>query len=241
MERMIEARTLRNKWVLIFWTIALALLIARTAYEKKHPLVLHGNKARLVAIASTGRDIRSPVSYLFGRAPYFIVCDRLKRTYVSIPNKHKDAQHAAGLRAAQMIAKKKVDAVCGNNIGFEPARVFDKANIEMYTDTKGTVWETLQVFPDSLTRMHEQNVPAHFGITGSKKPIACSSFEAGANIEHIVQGRFLMCLDCGYRLGVGGDVTTLPNSCPRCGKKLHDVITVASPPAGSIKPKIRVF
>ena len=31
-----------------------------------------------------------------------------------------------------------VDAVLGNNVGFEPFRIFDQAHIEVYTDVQGT-------------------------------------------------------------------------------------------------------
>jgi predicted Fe-Mo cluster-binding NifX family protein len=204
-------------------------------------MVLQGKRARLIAIASTGKDIQSPVSYLFGRAPYFIICDRMKRSYESIPNKYLDSQHAAGLRAAQMLAKQNVDAVCGNNIGFEPANVFGKANIEMYTNVQGTVWETLEAFPDALTKIDKESVPAHFGITGSKDPIACSSFDATANIEQIVQGRFMMCLDCGYRLPAGNESGNLAAACAKCGGNMHEIVTVASPPAGGTPLRVRVL
>jgi predicted Fe-Mo cluster-binding NifX family protein len=230
-----------DKWRLLLLGLAVALLAGRATYEKGHPLVLHGKKARIVAIASTGQDIHSPVSYLFGRAPYFIICDRLKHGYKCVPNKYKDAQHAAGLRASRMLVKEKVDAICGNNIGFEPARVFEEANVELYTNAGGTVWEVLQAFPDSLEKVTAQTVPAHFGITGSKTRVACTSFDAAANIEHVVQGRFWVCFDCSYRVAVDSRGAKSGHSCPKCGMQLHEIITVASPPSGGIKPTIRVF
>lgn len=221
---------------------AFIILSIKTLYEKKHPLILHGKKARIIAIASTGEDIHSPVSYLFGRAPYFIICDRLKKTYYTIPNKYVDSQHAVGLRNSRMLAKKKLDAVCGNNIGFEPAKVFTKANIDMYTDIKGTVSQTLQAFPDGLVKVDKQTVPQHFGITGSKKLISCNSFNTQANISEIVQGKFYMCFDCGYKISetkLSGRKSAL---CPRCGKDMHEIITVTVPTTpGNVKPKLKVF
>jgi predicted Fe-Mo cluster-binding NifX family protein len=235
---------MKNKENLFFISIiaAVVLLSIKTLYERKHPLILHGKKARYIAISSTGRDINSPVSYLFGRAPYFIICDKLKGTYKSIPNKYKDAQHAAGLRASLMIAKKKVDAVCGNNIGFEPAKVFSKENIEIYTNVKGTVLQTLQAYPDGLVKINEQNVPSHFGITGSMKPIQCSSFDAQANVTEVVQGKIYMCFDCGYKISATKVSKKNFTLCPSCGKNLHEIITVTAPATpGNVKPKVRVF
>ena len=124
--------------------VAVAIVGARSVYEMNHPLLLHGKEARRVVIPSTGSDIHSPVAYLFGRAPYFIVCDRARGTYRAVPNEFVDAQHAAGLRSSRSIAKMRVDAICANHIGFEPFNVFRDANIEVYTNPKKSVWDTLK-------------------------------------------------------------------------------------------------
>ncbi len=231
-----------QKYILALVIVTL-ILGARFLYERANPLALAGRPARVVAIPSTGKDINSPVSFLFGRAPYFILCDRAARTYKAVPNKFMDSQHAAGLSAGKMLAGKKIDAVCANNIGFEPMRVFHSKKIEVYTGIHGTVWQTLESFPDSLTKITEQNVPAHFGITGSKTPIACSSFDVQANLPDIVQGKFYMCYDCGYRISEAKLTNgVIPAKCPACGMAMHEVITVAEPlKSGLIKPKVRVF
>ena len=234
-----------NRKEIIFLLLLLAaagLVIGRAYYEEDNPLVLSGNKAVIVAIASTGRDISSPVSYLFGRAPFYIICDRAKKTYRAVPNKYMDAQHAAGLRSAQMLAKMNVDVVLGNNIGFEPFRVFSQERIEVYTDIHGTVWQALQDFPDGLVKLTEQNVPSHFGITGSKKPVACNSFDTQANLGRIVQGKYYVCFDCNYRISEKAAGQSVPAKCPKCGGAMHEVVAVTSPvDPGVVKPKVRVF
>lgn len=234
---------MNKKTVIVFLIIlAFIFLIFKSIYEKNNPVLLRGKSARLIAIASTGPDINSPVSYLFGRSPYFIVCDKLTGSYKSVANKFMDAPHAAGLRSAQMLVGLKVDAICGNNIGFEPSRVFKSANVEMYTNIKGTVWQTFQGFPEALVKVTDQTVPAHFGITQSKTPVPCNSFNAQANINDIVQGKFYMCYKCGYKISEIKTLGVIPVSCPVCGDAMHEVITVTAPmQTGKIKPKIRVF
>ncbi|MBF0217215.1 MAG: hypothetical protein HQL30_09520 [Candidatus Omnitrophica bacterium] len=222
--------------------VAFLAVAGRSMYEKDNPVILGGNKAEIIAIASTGKDINSPVSYLFGRAPYYIICDRAKKTYKAVPNKFMDAQHAAGLRSAKMIAGYKVDAVLGNNVGFEPYRVFEQARIEVYTDLTGTAWDALNAFPDGLTRLTAENVPAHFGITGSKTPIACNSFDASANIGRIVQGKFLICPNCNYRVPETSGGTKNPTKCPKCGGTLTTVVAVTQPgQRGALKPSVKVL
>ena len=208
---------------------ALMLLGLRAMYEQSHPVVLQGRKARLIAIPATSKDVRGPVSYLFGRAPYFIICDREAKTFKAVPNPYMDSMHAAGLKSSRMIVGLKVDAVCGNNIGFEPSRTFQAANLEVYTDIKPTVLETLMAFPDGLTRIDKQNVPAHFGITGSKTQIACKSFDVQANLAQLVQGKFYVCFGCGFRVSETTLAGLTPTVCPKCGQALHEVVAITSP------------
>lgn len=222
--------------------VGVVLLGAWAFYENAHPLVLQGKRAKVIAIPAASRDIQGPVSYLFGRAPFYILCDRATKNYKAVSNKYMDAMHAAGLKSSRMLVKMKVDAVCANNIGFEPMRIFQKANLEVYTDIKPTVWETLLAFPDGLTKISEQNVPAHFGITGSKTPIACSSFDAQAHLEQVVQGKFYVCYDCGFRVSETALAGQIPTVCPKCGHSVHDIIAVTSPVQNTaVSPKIKVI
>lgn len=234
----------QNKEIILLGILvaALGLVIAQGINEENNPVVLSGKKAVIIAIASTGKDINSPVSYLFGRAPFYIVCDRAKKTYKAVPNTFMDAQHAAGLRSAQMLVRMNVDVVLGNNVGFEPFRVFDVARIEVYTDIHGTAWQALNDFPDGLTKLTAENVPAHFGITDSKKAVACNSFDTQANLGRIVQGKYYICFDCNYRLSETAAGGVMPAKCPKCNGVMHEVVAVASPlDAGLVKPKVRVF
>jgi len=233
-----------KKEVFLFFVLiaAFSLVFSRAYCEKQNPLILTGGKAVIVAIAATGKDINSPVSYLFGRAPYFIICDRSKRTYKAIQNKFMDAQHAAGLRAAQMLVDMNVDVVLGNNVGFEPFRIFDQARIEVYTDVQGTAWQALGDFPDNLTKLTAENVPAHYGITGSKNTIACKTFDTQANTGRIVQGKYFICFNCQYHIPEKNAGGVMPKRCPRCGALMHEVVAVTAPLAGNnIKPQIRVL
>lgn len=219
----------REKLFIGVLVAALMLLGLRALYEQNHPVVLQGRKARLIAIPATSKDVQGPVSYLFGRAPFFILCDREKKSFKAVPNPYLDAMHAAGLKSSRMLVEMKVDAVCGNNVGFEPSRTFQAANIEVYTDIKPTVLETLAAFPDGLIKIDKQNVPAHFGITGSKTQIACNSFDVQANLAQLVQGKFYVCFGCGFRVSETTLAGLKPTVCPKCGQPLHEVVAITSP------------
>lgn len=219
----------RKKLFIGILVAGIVLLGFRAMSEPGRGVPLKGRKARLIAIPATSQDVKGPVSYLFGRAPYFIICDRAAKTFKAVPNPYMDAMHAAGLKSSRMLVKMKVDVVCGNNVGFEPSRTFQSAKIEVYTDIKPTVLETLMAFPDGLIKLDQQNVPAHFGITGSKTQIACKSFDVQANLAQLVQGKFYVCYACGFRVSETVMAGVKPTVCPKCGQPLHEVVAVTSP------------
>lgn len=233
----------KEQLFLIILAVAIVSLTIKALHERRDPLILRGVKARYVAIPSTGRDINSPSSYFFGKAQYFIISDRAKGTYRVIHNKFADDLHAAGLKASQMLINLDVDAVCANNIGFEQARLFHAANIEMYTNVRKTPMETLKAFPNNLMQITEKNASLHADATNSRKPTVNSRLNVYANTAEITQGKFFVCYQCGYHLK-SMDISAengRQNVCLYCGGGLHQVIAVSTPKASGLKPKIKVF
>lgn len=233
----------KEQLFLIILIVAVALLTLVALNERRDPLILHGVKARYVAIPSTGRDINNPSSYFFGKAPFFIVFDRTKKTYRAVPNKYANAPHAAGLKASQMLVDMDVDAVCANNIGFEQTRILHRANIEMYANIKRTPRETLEAFPGGLIRIDEQSVQSRGSVTDSADSPAYSRFDVYANTAEIMQGKYFVCYRCGYHLR-DADMPAAAgrqNICPYCGGGLHEVTAVSTLKTRGLKPKIKVF
>ena len=109
-------------------------------------------------------------------------------------------------------------------------------------DWKSVVDQLIQADSAPVTKLTAENVPAHFGITGSKTAIACKSFDTQANLGRIVQGKYSICLNCQYRISqknVGGEVL---RKCPKCGGEMQEVIAVTAPLAtDSVKPKVKVL
>ena len=67
-----------------------------------------------IAVAADGKKLNSYVSPLFGRAKYFLIVDPNTGEYKAIRNPFRNLDGAAGVRAAQMIAKKVDDADSGS-------------------------------------------------------------------------------------------------------------------------------
>jgi len=104
-----------------------------------------------IAVSSTGKDLDSNVSNVFGRCPYFIIAEienkKIKKTE-AIENMSANQMGGAGISAAQTVAERDVKAVITRNIGPRAFSVLKQFNIEVYNGS-GSVKEILQKFIDN--------------------------------------------------------------------------------------------
>lgn len=103
-----------------------------------------------VAISSTGKDINSNVSNVFGRCPYFVIVEieNKKITKIeSMENTTANQMGRAGISAAQKVAEKNANIVIAADVGPRALDVFRQFNIMAYKGS-GTVKEVLQKFID---------------------------------------------------------------------------------------------
>jgi len=103
-----------------------------------------------IAVSSTGKELDSDVSNVFGRCPYFIIVEvedkKITKTE-AIENMSAKQRGGAGISAAQTVAEKGVKAVITGNIGPRASDVLRQFNIEVYNGS-GAVKEALQKFID---------------------------------------------------------------------------------------------
>lgn len=106
-----------------------------------------------VAVSSTGKDIESQVSNVFGRCPYFIIVEieNKKITKVeAIENTSAKQMGGVGISAAQTVAEKDAKAVITGNIGPRASDVLRQFSIEVYNGSGcKSVKEALQKFIDN--------------------------------------------------------------------------------------------
>jgi len=111
-----------------------------------------------IAVSSTGKEIKSNVSAVFGRCPYFIMAEiknqKIERTEV-IENKSTDQMSGAGISAAQLMAEKKINAVITGNAGPRALDVLRQFNIEVYYGD-GAIKEVWQEFIDGKLKKIER-------------------------------------------------------------------------------------
>lgn len=234
---------LKGKAYFFVILLAIMVLVLQFLYENSNAKSRFASEARFVAVCSTAEDIHSPVSYLFGRSPFFIISDRLKRTYRAVANPYLNTQNTAGLQAANMLVNKyHIEAVIGNGIGFEAERVFDTHNIDIYTGLKKTVWECLEAFPFGLIEITDTRASDLAGAGGATAPELLSFFVPAA-AHHVVQGQFLMCPNCNYHYDMkGASARNLQAFCPKCGSSMRHVSCVCVPPKyEGLSPRVGVL
>ena len=82
-----------------------------------------------IAVSSTGKDMESNVSAVFGRCPYFLIIEigdnKVKKTE-PIENKGKNQMSRAGVSSGQLVAEKGVKAVITGNVGPRALDVFEQ-------------------------------------------------------------------------------------------------------------------
>jgi len=86
-----------------------------------------------ICISSIGKNLSSTIDPRFGRCAYFLIVDSGKGgKFEVIKNTGTQAQHGAGVTAAQIIADKKVDIAISGNFGPNAYIVLSQAGIKCY-------------------------------------------------------------------------------------------------------------
>ena len=103
-----------------------------------------------VAVSSTGKDVQSEVSDVFGRCQYFIIAEIENKKIVKtecIENTSANQIGGAGIYAAKTVAEKGAEVVITGNIGPRASAVLKQFNIEVYGKGKcKSVEEALREF-----------------------------------------------------------------------------------------------
>ena len=99
-----------------------------------------------ICIATTGPDLGSQISSVFGRAPYFLIIDSETEEFKSIENKSAQAFRGAGIAAAQTVANEKAKMVITGMVGPNAQMVLEQSGIKVISGVSGTAKEALEKF-----------------------------------------------------------------------------------------------
>ena len=103
-----------------------------------------------IIIASTGRDMNSDISPIFGRSRDFIIIEiddgEIKeKNFIENPAKN---DKSAGSMAAEYLADNNVDALITGKLGRVALHVLKKGGIKVYRARPGTVEVNLKSFQE---------------------------------------------------------------------------------------------
>lgn len=93
----------------------------------------------LIAITSESMDLNSFVAEKFGRTPFVIFYDTEKNTFEFLRNPYSNIFGGAGIQTAQFMIEKNAAAVITPEIGINPLRLLESANVVIYSCTKKQV------------------------------------------------------------------------------------------------------
>jgi len=116
-----------------------------------------------IAIPVNDKSIEAGVCISFGRTPYFLIYDTETKESAYLDNSAAASQGGAGIKAAQLVADSKADALLTPRCGENAADVIKAANIRMYKTTGDSVKENIDAFNEGKLSLLEE---IHAGFHG---------------------------------------------------------------------------
>jgi predicted Fe-Mo cluster-binding NifX family protein len=119
----------------------------------------------IIAVTSSGPELKSEVDPRFGRSPYFIIYDTDNNKFEAIENSNMRGMGGVGIQSAQMMADKGVQVVISGNCGPNAFRTMDAAGIQLISGATGTVESAIQEYiQGNLKASNQSNVEPHSGL-----------------------------------------------------------------------------
>ena len=85
-----------------------------------------------ICISATGNNLDAALDPRFGRALYFLIIDNKGKLIKAIKNTGIQAMRGAGITAAQVVAKEKVNVVITGNIGPNAFMVLGSSGVKIF-------------------------------------------------------------------------------------------------------------
>jgi len=118
-----------------------------------------------VCVSAVSDNLDAQLDPRFGRCQYFIIVNPETLAFEAVPNAAKDAIGGAGIRAAQIITEKGVEAVITGNIGPNAFQALASAGVKVLTGFYGTVREAVEKYKrGELKEVGSPTVGGHFGM-----------------------------------------------------------------------------
>lgn len=109
-----------------------------------------------ISIPVNDKTMDSGVCISFGRTPYFLVYDSDSKESIFIENTAATSQGGAGIKAAQIVADEKVNALITPRCGQNAAEVLYATDIKIYKSQNDSIEDNITAFMDGkLAKLEE--------------------------------------------------------------------------------------
>ena len=102
-----------------------------------------------VVVSSSGDQIESQVSPVFGRCTYFVLVDTESMQATALPNPAMGASGGAGVQSAQYVVQQGAQAVVSGNVGPNAMQVLLASGISVYCVEGGTVRQAVEALNEA--------------------------------------------------------------------------------------------
>ena len=122
-----------------------------------------------LAVSSTGQNMDSMVSPVFGRCPFFMIVEtsdnNIKGSNV-LKNQAMNQRGGAGIMAAQDVANQDVNVVISGAVGPRAFSVLQKLGIKIYVAKEGTIKQNVEMFLNGNLQEIKKPGPMGKGMGG---------------------------------------------------------------------------
>jgi predicted Fe-Mo cluster-binding NifX family protein len=116
-----------------------------------------------ICVTSSGPSLDSMVDPRFGRCAFFIIADSESYDFEAVPNEAAMASGGAGVRAAQTVASKDVEAILTGSVGPNAFPALQEAGIKILSNVSGTVRSAIENYKKNGFQELETPGPANVG------------------------------------------------------------------------------
>ena len=99
-----------------------------------------------ICVTSSGPTLDSMVDPRFGRCAYFIIADPETFDFEAVSNEAAMASGGAGIRAAQTVVSKSVEAVLTGSVGPNAFPALQDAGVRILSGVSGTVKSVIESY-----------------------------------------------------------------------------------------------
>ena len=120
---------------------------------------------KIAVTASNNKGLESEVDSRFGRSPYFAIIDLNTMEFNFLNNSAVKESGGAGIKAAQMIADQKVDALITGNLGPKAFSALKATDLKLYNFDGGTIKKAVEAYKNGdLKHFTAPTNDAHSGL-----------------------------------------------------------------------------